>query len=83
MYVGLHVNCQFFLSDFNENRIFSKKIFEKIPNVKLHENPSSVSRIAPSGQRGRQAGKQTNRQKRRSKRPLFVIFRKRLKRFDN
>jgi hypothetical protein len=30
---------------------FSRQIFDKYPNIKFHENPSSGSRIVPRGQR--------------------------------
>jgi len=62
---------------------FSRQLFEKISNVKFHENLSSVSRVVVCGQRDGHEGRWTNRQKWRSKRPLFAIFRKRLKRFGN
>jgi hypothetical protein len=29
---------------------FSQQIFEKISNIKVHENPSSGSRVVPYGQ---------------------------------
>jgi hypothetical protein len=38
-----------FLSDFNVLE-FSRQIFKKCSNIKLHENPSSVSRVVPCGQ---------------------------------
>ena len=28
---------------------FSRQVFENYPNIKFHENPSSVSRIVPCG----------------------------------
>jgi hypothetical protein len=47
--IGLHVKCPSFLTDFNETWIFSTD-FRKIPNINLHENPFSGSRIVPCGQ---------------------------------
>ena len=49
MYIGRHVKHPFFFSDFNETRIFSTN-FYRCSNVKLHENPSSGSQVAPCGQ---------------------------------
>jgi hypothetical protein len=40
---------------------FSRQIFEKLSNIKFHENPSSVSRVAPCGQTDKQAGRQRDR----------------------
>ena len=42
MYIGLHVKCPLFLSDFNETRIFSAD-FRNI--LKFHENPYTGSRV--------------------------------------
>jgi len=41
---------------------FSRQIFEKYSHTKFHENPSSVSRVAPFGQTGIQTDWQKNRQ---------------------
>jgi hypothetical protein len=38
MFIGLHVNCPLFLSDFNEREIFSTD-FEKYSNIEFHEKP--------------------------------------------
>ena len=54
MYIGLHVKYPLFLSDFNETCIFSTQIFEKSSNIKLHENPSSGSRVVPCEQTDKQ-----------------------------
>jgi hypothetical protein len=43
--IGLHVKYPFFLSDCNENWIFSTEFFEKYSHIKLHENPSRESRV--------------------------------------
>jgi len=48
MYIGLHIKYPLFLSDFRENIIFSK-IFEKLSNIKFHENTSNGSKIVPCG----------------------------------
>jgi hypothetical protein len=45
---SLHVKSRLFLSDSNETWIFST-YFQKILNVKLHENPSSGSWVVPCG----------------------------------
>ena len=34
MYIGLHVKCPLFLSDFNQNGIFSKCFRKKKSNIK-------------------------------------------------
>jgi len=39
MYIDRHVTYPLFLSDFNENRIFSTVFFEKHLNTKFHETP--------------------------------------------
>jgi len=48
MYVGRNVKCRLFLSDLI-NLEFVRQIFEKYSNIKFHENPSSGSRVVPSG----------------------------------
>jgi len=48
MYIGLHVStgyCPILMK-----LEFSRQVFEKYSNIKPHENPSSESRIVPSGQ---------------------------------
>jgi len=51
MYIGLHVKCLLFLSDFNESRIFSTKFSINAQIKKFHENPSSWGgRVVPCGQ---------------------------------
>ena len=31
---------------------FSRHIFKKYPNIKVHENPSGANRVVPCGQKG-------------------------------
>jgi hypothetical protein len=45
----LHVTYPLFLSDFNEYE-FSRQIFDKVSNIKFHQNPSSESQVVPRGQ---------------------------------
>jgi hypothetical protein len=45
MYTGLHAKCPFFLPDFNELAFFDTDV----RLVKFHGNPTSRSRIVPSG----------------------------------
>jgi len=47
MHIGLYVKYPLFVSDFNETWIFFRQIYEKYPNIKFHENPSSWSRVVP------------------------------------
>jgi len=42
MYIGLHVKYPLFLLDFNDTSIFLTD-FEKYPDMKFQENPSSGS----------------------------------------
>jgi hypothetical protein len=53
MYIDLHVKYPLFLSDFNDTLIFWKD-FRKYSNMKLHENPSSGSRVVSCGRQDRQ-----------------------------
>jgi len=53
MSIGLHVKYPLFLSDFNETLNFSTDSEKKYPNITVHENPSSRSRVVPCGQRYR------------------------------
>ena len=48
---------------------FSPQIFEKYPNIKFYENPSSVSRVVPFGR----TGGRTDRRKDMTK--LIIAFR--------
>ena len=49
MYIGLQVKLQWFCSILIKLE-FSGQFFEKSPNIKFHENPSSGSRVVPYGQ---------------------------------
>jgi hypothetical protein len=53
MYIGLHVKCPLFLSDFDETLTF-RQFFEKYINIKFNENPSNGSPVVPYGQTGGQ-----------------------------
>jgi len=53
MYVALRVRYPLLLSDLMKLQ-FSRQIFEKHSNTKLHENPSSRSRVVPRGRTDRQ-----------------------------
>ena len=46
MYVGFHVKCPLFLSDFKKLEFF-RQISEKYSNIKIHKNVPSGSRIVP------------------------------------
>jgi hypothetical protein len=49
MYIGLHVKCLLFSSDFNKSQIFSADFSKKSSDIKFYENPLSVSRVVPCG----------------------------------
>jgi len=53
MYIGLHVKCRLFLSDFIQIWIFIDGFSKKFSNAKLHENPSSGTRDFAGGRAGR------------------------------
>jgi hypothetical protein len=72
MYIGLHVKCPSFLSDFNQLE-FSQKIFEIYSNMKFHENPNSGVRIVTCGRTDRRTEKRTDGQTYMTK--LIVTFR--------
>jgi hypothetical protein len=48
---------------------FSGQIFEKVSNIKFHQNPSSESRVVQCGQTERRTNRQTDMRK------LIVAFR--------
>ena len=48
MYLGLHVQCPLFCPILMKLE-FCRRNFEKSPNIKFHENPSSGSRVVPCG----------------------------------
>jgi hypothetical protein len=52
MYIGLHVKYPLFLLEFNDTLIFLTD-FEKYPDMKFQENPSSGSQDVPRGQMDR------------------------------
>jgi len=52
MYIGAHVKCPLFWSDWNETWIFWTD-FRKYSNIKLHENPSKGSRVLSWGRTDR------------------------------
>jgi hypothetical protein len=57
---------------------FSQQIFEKYSNIKLHDNPSSGSRVVPYEQTdGRTDGRTDGHDEANS--PFFAILRKHLK----
>ena len=54
VYIGLYVKYTLFLSDLNENWIFTTNFQKKwYSNIKFHENPSSGSRVVPYRRAGR------------------------------
>jgi len=50
MFTGLHVQCRYVCRASSMNLEFSQQIFEKYPNIKRHDNPSTGSRVIPCGQ---------------------------------
>jgi len=52
MYIGLHITCTLFLSDFHENCILSTD-FRKIVKFNFHENPSGGRQGLPYGEMGK------------------------------
>jgi len=50
MYIGLHVKYPLFLSDLMKLE-FSRQTSENPLNIKIHENPCSVSRAVPCGRK--------------------------------
>jgi hypothetical protein len=54
MYIGLHVNYELFLLDFNKKGFFLDRFSKSTQNIKFHENPSSGSGVVPFGRRDRQ-----------------------------
>jgi hypothetical protein len=56
MCILLHVQHPLLLQDFHEIFIFSKELRKKDSNIKLHENPSSGSRVLLYGQTDGQTG---------------------------
>jgi len=49
MYIGLHVKYRYYCQIVMELE-FSRQFFEKYSKIKLHDNPSSVSRVVTCGQ---------------------------------
>ena len=49
MYIGLHVKCPLFFSDFNGKVNSLDRFSKKFSNIKFHENPSSGRRVISSG----------------------------------
>jgi hypothetical protein len=45
MYIDVHVKYALVLLDFNENLIYGTGLRKNCPDIKFHENPSSVSRV--------------------------------------
>jgi hypothetical protein len=48
MYIGLHVQYRYSCQILMKPEL-AQKIFEKSPNIKFYENPSSGSRVVPRG----------------------------------
>jgi hypothetical protein len=59
-YIGLHVKCPLFLSDFNDIRTSADFHQKKSSNMKFHESPSSGSRVVPYGKLDRQTDSRHN-----------------------
>jgi hypothetical protein len=55
MYMGIHVKCPLFSSDFNENFLFSTD-FPKNTHIQFRENPSIGNRVLPCGRAGERVG---------------------------
>jgi hypothetical protein len=53
MYIGLHVKCPLFLSDFNKLE-FSRLVFKKYSDIKFNKDLSSGSRVFSCRRLGRQ-----------------------------
>jgi hypothetical protein len=58
MYIGLHVKCRYSCQILMKLE-FSREIFEKHPNLKFHENPSSGNRVVARGLTDGQMDRQT------------------------
>ena len=77
MYIGLHLNCPPFWSDFNETWFF-RQIFEKSPNIKFHEiRPEVANFFHADGWKERQTNGRTEKLKdgQRDMRNLIVAYR--------
>jgi len=72
MYTGLHVEYHLFLSDFNQNLIFSQ-FSKKSLNIKFHENMFSGSQAVPCRWTDRQTYKWMDRRD-KTKDSLFTIL---------
>jgi hypothetical protein len=72
MCVGLHVKYRYCCQSLIKLE-FPRQIFEKLTNIKFHENPSRGSRFVPCGRTDRQTEGQTDRLT--DMRKLIVAFR--------
>jgi len=74
MCIGLHVKCPLFLPDFNETRIFSTVLRKKkYTSTEFHKDPSSGSRVVPSGQKdGTDLTKPKSRLKTNYEQAIFI-----------